>query len=180
MEKEYWDQSSVVKNYFGTAAALFSGDEGAIDRMMSLWAVGATLNVVGANDGDGWNRCKTYEGTAAIRKRYEAMMGPKTRLASANRDARLHVTFTVREVRVEGDVVSAIVTASMNTDERSPRELKVEQMNFTFTLENGKIQKAVENVDWSGAIASHRIAGPDGSLSVQDIGRLTLAAWAIA
>lgn len=170
----------VVETYFAAVAAMRSGDKTAVNKMMSLWGADGVLQVLGGRGDDGWPRSKIYEGSKAIQSRFESMLkSDRVALTGASGKVAVDVKFVVGKIREEGNTVTAMVTATLSTGEDSPRSFQIEEKKFDFTFDKGKIRKVVEDVSWADAVVSQRLERV-GLLSVQDIGRLTLAAWAIA
>lgn len=170
----------LVEVYFAAVAAMRTGDKKAITKMMSLWGPDGVLHVMGGRGEDGWPRSKVYEGPKAIRARFEAMLkSDKVTLTDGRSAVGLDVKFVVGKIREDGNTMTATVTATVSTEEDSPRSFQIEEKKFVFTHESGKLQKVVEDLSWANAVVSRRLESV-GTLSVTDIGRLTLAAWAIA
>lgn len=173
---------NMAKAYFAAVADIRSGNDAGVEKMMSLWADDGVLEVSGGTGEDGWPRRKVYKGSRAIRARFAAMMKPdKVHIIDIDRDVASSVKVVVGEINVDkaSRTATAAVTAALSTDEDTPRSFGIEAKNFVFSFDNEKIQHVSEDVSWSDAVVTFNLMGP-GSLSVQDIGRLTLAAWAIA
>lgn len=178
------ESKKTVEAYFAAVTDLRSGEMGALNNMMSLWKDDGVLNVLAGTGDDGWPRSKVYEGADAILARFKAMVNPeRVKLTDVGKDVGINVKSVVGEVRESGKTVTATVMIIVSTDEDNPRSIHIEENKFAFTFDGGKIQKVIEDVSWSGATVSQKIMSPfvdTKSLSIQDIGRLTLAAWAIA
>jgi hypothetical protein len=170
----------LVKSYFATVAAMRAGEKQAVTKMMALWNPDGVLEVLGGRGDDGWPRSKVYKGTKEIQARFEAMLQASPILLSG---AKGKVGFDVRvmvgDISEKGNTASALVTATVSAGKAGLQSFQIEEKKFVFTFAKDRIQKAVEDVSWSDAVVSNRVTAT-GALSVQDIGRLTLAAWAIA
>ena len=172
---------SVVREYFDEVAAIRTGDSSAVARLMALWDPDAVLHVVGPQGEAGWPR--EYRGSEAIHGRFNDMMNAAKRgveLKPGGAPVGFGVTVVLHSVDVVESKATAHVAITLHTNEKRPRGFEIHSGKFEFEFKSGKLSSVTENVDFNRAIEP-RIAGiRQRDLSVSDIGRLTLAAWAIA
>lgn len=171
----------LVINYFDCMDNLRDGDKGAVEDIMSLWDNDGCLILAGAPKAPGWP--KRYKDCDSIAGRYSNLLeaqGKSFKLSDEKSMVSLSsIKERIRNISLKGNVATATVVASVSTNEDTSRGFEIEG-NFTFTLNNGKIAQLIENVDWSDAVDSRIEKVKIGDLNIDDIGRLTLMAWAIA
>lgn len=185
-----FDPQEIVKRYFQYIRELRNGQQEAVDKLIDLWDKDGVFEFAGAEPVTG-----TYKGRNAIHVLYKNRVkacGMLLRLegkelastdpASA-RDVALGVVDThVNRVRtlggkVKGDGKSQRVAAGWTTvvGTEDKRGFQVSG-NHTFTFKDGKISALK-------IVVAPKADNTDGlfleGLAVNDIGRLSLAAWAV-
>lgn len=160
-------------------ADLRRGDDSAIERLMALWAVDGSLQVRGAPRARDWP--KDYRGAKEIRSRFLKMAKASTSgVTVRGARVRVDVVTVLDSVVVRGRKAVATISSTIRTDEGRSRGFDMRKHKFTFEFSGAQLQSVVEDVDWSGASKSDITGVRLSDLNVTDIGKLTLAAWAIA
>lgn len=177
--KEY---EQMVKDYFSYIRELRSGKEEAIGKLVNMWDPDGTFEFAGAPP-----LTATFQGRNAIhvlyRNRFYANGMPlelelKGKRAGANMDVALGVVDTeVHRMRgMNGSKVVAGWTTVIGTNRGQGFEVSGAH---TFTFKDGKIKtlKVVISPQPEATTKTANLSAED--LSVQDIGELSLAAWAV-
>lgn len=171
----------IVVDYFNGMEDLFAGDSTAIKKLMSLWAQDGILVLTGAPGESEWPR--DYKGSRAVQSRYADMLNMQKqqfKLADAGSTVTIDsIDFCIESISLKGDVATVTLNAGVTTSKKPAIAFDYKR-TFTFTFDKGKIQQLVEHHDWSSAAEAQIERISAAGLSVKDIGRLTLAAWAIA
>ena len=167
----------LVKDYFKQIQALRSGKEQAVDRLVEMWDVDGHFEFAGAPP-----VVATFEGINAIHVLYRNRLlanGMDLKLRGAGKDgldAALGVVDTdVHRVRALEDKVVAGWNTTIGTREGQGFEVSG---SHTFTFRNGKILslKVVVSPRAQEAKAENLSMA---ALTVDDVGQLSLAAWAV-
>ncbi len=178
MNSEVKTNNKLVETYFAYIKELRAGEESAVEKLVELWDSDGVFEFHGAPPVTG-----TFTGRNAIHTLYKnrflangmplKLEGTKSK-ESGNVEAALGVVNTeVHRTRQTDEKVVAAWTTEVGT--KDGRGFQVAG-SHTFTFKDGKIQSlkivvspkpdAAENLSLEG-------------LSVDDIGRLALAAWAV-
>lgn len=168
---------ALVKDYFEEIRALRSGKEEAVERLVGMWDVDGRFEFAGAPP-----VVATFEGINAIHVLYRNRLlanGMGLDLEGTGKDgldAALGVVETdVHRVRAMEDKVVAGWNTTIGTSEGQGFEVSG---SHTFTFRDGKIlslKVVVSPRAQETKAASLSLQG----LSVDDVGQLSLAAWAV-
>lgn len=164
----------IVEHYFELIRDLRKGDEAAVDKLMELWAPDGVFEFAGAPPVVG-----TFKGAMAIRTLYHNRV-QNYRMSVAPEDAKREenldlVDTKVLRIRRSGTKILAGWTTTVGTS--TGRGFDVGG-SHQFTFEKGKIKKM--RVLTSGkAQPSELERFALKGLGVQDVGRLSLAAWPV-
>jgi ketosteroid isomerase-like protein len=171
-------REQIVDEYFRLIDGLRTGVEGSVERLVELWHPDGTFEFAGAPPVTG-----TYQGRNAIHVLYKnrfhssgmavALAGPGTEGRKA-REAALGVVKTEvqRTRRVGNKVVAGWTTVIGTTDERGFEVTG----SHTFTFERDKI-RSLKVVITPKPRQTRTLSMEE--LTVDDIGRLALAAWPV-
>jgi ketosteroid isomerase-like protein len=172
------DHERIVGEYFAHIRDLRAGNAAAVDRLMELWDSDGTFEFSGAPPLTG-----TYHGRMAIRTLYKNRLnasGMQLRLHGATPDRRQEIEAAlgavetdVNRTRVLDEKIVAGWTTTIGTREGQGFQVSG---SHTFTFKDGKILSL--RVVASPKADMHRTLRLEG-LGIDDIGRLTLAAWAV-
>lgn len=170
----------VVKNYFDYIRQLRNGDAEAVERLLALWDDDGTFEFAGSPPVNG-----TFRGKNAIHVLYKNRLlasgmhlqfeGAPLRNMAAD-DIRLGIVDT--EVKTTRPLEQKIVSAWQTTIGTSDGRGFEVAGSHVFTFENGKI-KTLKITISPRPERTEREALSLESLTVSDIGRLALAAWAV-
>lgn len=167
----------VVDTYFKLIRDLRNGDEKSVPRLMELWDQDGTFEFAGSPPVVG-----TFRGAAAINTLYKNRLnasGMRLTLetsAAKSQDVTLGVVDTeVTHVRTNGNRVVAGWRTTVGTEENKGYDVAGSHL---FTFENGKIKSLRISVS-PKADQSHSANLRLTDLTVTDVGRLSLAAWAV-
>jgi hypothetical protein len=171
------DATDVVKRYFELIRALRAGDPSSVDALMSLWDDDGTFEFKGPPPLVG-----TFRGAMAIRTLYHNRLkanGMPLSLemkSGGQQDVLLGVVDTdVTNIRRDGARVLAGWRTTIGTQQNQGYDVPGSHI---FTFKGGKIKSL--RVSVSAKPAASRIAHLDlAKLAVSDVGRLSLAAWAV-
>lgn len=167
----------VVNTYFKLIRDLRGGDEKSVPRLMELWDQDGTFEFAGSPPVVG-----TFKGAMAIHTLYKNRLGTSgmrvsldTRSAKSQ-DVTLGVVDTeVTNMRTNGSRVVAGWRTTIGTEENVGFDVAGSHL---FTFENGKIKSLRVSVS-PKPDQSHLQNLRAESLSVTDVGRLSLAAWPV-
>src|SRR5437764_226075 len=167
----------IVKLYFALIKDLRSGKEGSVERLTELWQPDGTFQFVGSPEVNA-----TFQGINAInvlyKNRFKAngmpvkLEGAKPLGADATAALGVVDTEVVKTAMVDDKIVASWKT-SVGTNKRFGF---VVGGSHTFRFHDGKISSLKVSI-------SPKAEGTPnldiGALSVKDVGRLSLAAWAV-
>lgn len=169
--------AELVEQYFKLIAQLRSGEHNAVEGLMELWHDDGVFEFAGSPPVVG-----TFKGRMAIHTLY------KNRLNTSG--MRLHLDFgrenlremslgivdtQVSHVRNKENQVIAGWRTTIGTNDGHGFDIAGSHM---FTFENGKIKNLRVNIS-PKPDKSHNERLTSADLSVQDVGRLSLAAWPV-
>jgi ketosteroid isomerase-like protein len=164
----------VVERYFELIRDLRKGDECAVDKLMELWAPDGVFEFGGAPPVVG-----TFKGAMAIRTLYHnRVQSCRMSVAAegAKRDERLGIVDTqVIRIRRSGTKILAGWTTTVGTSEDRGFDMGG---SHQFTFERGKIKK-LRVLTSAKATESQLERLSLKGLKVEDVGRLSLAAWPV-
>lgn len=174
------DHEKIVKTYFSYIKDLRAGKDGAVDRLVSLWHEDGVFEFAGAPPVTG-----TFRGRNAIHVLYQNRLHAngmklgsrlKGKKGEASMQAALGVVDTeVNRVRAMDDKLVAGWTTTIGTDRKQGFEVSGAH---TFTFLDGKIS-SLKVVVSPRAETAERVGLSMEELAVDDIGQLSLAAWAV-
>jgi len=165
-------REKVVKEFFGHLKAIHSGKVEAIDKMLALWDDEGVVKLIGlypyAGEFVGINAISVlYHNVARSAGMPLQLKGGKMKTTLAPRK------FEIESIHSVGDKVVATWRTEITTSEKVGFEMSG---GDTFYFKEGKISRDMCTMSTRPA----EIKGFNlGSLSVNDIGRLALAAWAV-
>lgn len=178
-QREY---EQMVKDYFSYIRELRSGKEEAIGKLVEMWDVDGVFEFAGAPP-----LTATFQGRNAIhvlyRNRFYANGMPlKLELKGKRAGSDLNMALGVVDTEVHrmrgmnGSKVVAGWTTVIGTDQGQGFEVSGAH---TFTFKDGKIKtlKVVISPQPEAVTKTANLSADE--LSVQDIGELSLAAWAV-
>lgn len=177
MKPEKFDKhEDVVNLYFERVNDLRTGKEDAVDRLVDMWDVDGTFEFAGAPPVSG-----TFHGRNAIHALYKNRLlanGMALRLETSRpgqpSEAALGVVSTKpRRVRVMNDKVVVGWVTEIATGDKQGFSVSG---SHTFTFKDGKIQSLKVVVSPKADEVPHFDLS---ALAVDDIGRLSLAAWMV-
>lgn len=178
-QREY---DRMVKDYFAYVRELRSGKEEAVSKLVGMWDADGVFEFAGAPP-----LTATFQGRNAIHVLYKNRflannMPLKLELKGKNAGGDMNVALGVVDTEVHrtrgmnGSKVVAGWTTVIGTDRGQGFEVSGAH---TFTFQNGKIKtlKVVISPQPEATMKTANLSAED--LSVQDIGELSLAAWAV-
>ena len=167
----------IVNKYFKLIRDLRNGVEKSVPQLMELWDQDGTFEFAGSPPVIG-----TFKGAMAINTLYKnrlnaSGMGVKLETKSAKpQDVTLGVVDTeVTHLRTNGNRVAVGWRTTIGTKESQGFDVAGSHL---FTFENGKIKNLRVSVS-PKADESHLETLRLTDLSVNDVGRLSLAAWPV-
>lgn len=167
----------VVSKYFTLVRALRNGDESSVGKLMELWHEDGVFEFAGTPPVTG-----TFSGAAAIQTLYKNRLqssGMAVRVDSPKlkgREVSLGVVDTeVTHVRVNGKRVIAAWRTTVGTEEGHGFDVAG---SHVFTFEEDKIKSLRITVSPKADESVVKELKRD-DLSITDVGRLSLAAWAV-
>jgi hypothetical protein len=170
----------IVKNYFSYVRELRAGKEEAVDKLMELWDADGVFEFAGAPP-----LVATFQGRNAIHVLYKNRLlanGMPLQLDFKNKNkAKVDVNVALGVVDTEvhrmremnGNKMVAGWTTVIGTDRGQGFEVSGAH---TFTFRDGKIRNIKVVISPQPAATANLSAD---ELAVDDIGRLSLAAWAV-
>lgn len=175
-------REELIQQYFSLIRELRAGSEEAVDQLMSLWDDDGVFEFAGAPPVVG-----TFKGRAAIQTLY------KNRAKAADMQMRLQGMPTARDVAlgVVDTSINRIRSLATEPDAEAPDRVAVGWTTKIGTSDNRGFEVSGNHtfVFRGDHIASLKVVvspKPDKSeglsldgLAVDDIGRLSLAAWAV-
>jgi ketosteroid isomerase-like protein len=167
----------VVKKYFELIRSLRAGDETSVPRLMELWDPDGTFDFAGAPPLVG-----TFKGAIAIQTLYSNRVkagGMTVQLdtpSTKQRDVTLGVVDTeVTHLRTDGNRAVVGWRTTIGTKENQGFDVAGSHL---FTFRDGKIKSL--RVSVSPKPDQSRLQNLTvADLSVEDVGRLSLAAWPV-
>ncbi len=166
----------VAKKYFSLINELRNGREGSIDGLMELWHPDGTFDFCGSSPVVG-----SFKGSMAINALYKNRLcanGMSVKLGSGKelRETAMGIVETdVTHMREKENKVIAGWRTTIGTKEGTGFDVAGSHM---FTIEDGKITSLRVNVSHKADQSKLSDLTLD-NLSVQDVGRLSLAAWPV-
>jgi len=167
----------IVKRYFELIRELRAGDNDAVPKLMDLWDPDGTFEFAGSPPVVG-----AYHGAAAITTLYKnrANSGGMKMKAETKGPAAADVTLGVVEtdvshIKVNGKRVVAAWKTTVGTQEGHGFDVAGSHL---FTFDGDKIKNLRITVS-PKPDPSHMKSLKLDALSVNDVGRLSLAAWAV-
>ncbi len=157
-EERGGDRQSIVKQYFAAYHDIRSGKEDAVDRMLDLWDEEGELAFVGPPPASA-----DFRGEFALRTLFKS-------IATSRGDG---AKLDLQDVEVRGD--KAVARWTLRSESGKSAGLAIDGAN-TFQFKGDKIRR-VDLVTNAHPAEGSRLTIKD--LSVTDIGRLALAAWAV-
>lgn len=177
MKPEKLEQrEELVRTYFERVNDLREGKEEAVDQLVDMWDVDGTFEFAGAPPVNG-----TFRGRNAIHALYRNRLranGMPVRLQSSRAgrpgDAELGLVSTKpKRIRVMDDKVVVGWATEIGTSDKQGFGVSG---SHTFTFKDGKILSLAVVVSPKADEVSHFDLS---TLAVDDIGRLSLAAWMV-
>jgi len=181
VDKAETKHEKIVEHYFNLIRKLRAGEQGSVEKLVDLWETDGRFEFAGAPP-----VTATFEGRHAIhvlyRNRFEAN-GMPLRLEGTDgyKDERqlevaLGVVDTeVHRIRMIDERVVAGWTTTIGTSDQ--RGFKISG-SHTFTFRDGRVASLKIVVSPRADEAPNADLSLEG-LAVEDIGRLSLAAWAV-
>ncbi len=167
----------MVNDYFKLINKLRKGDESSVELLMNLWHPEGIFEFAGTPPVIG-----TYKGAVAIRTLYKNRLnssGMKLKLDMGKqklREVSLGIVETeVTHLREKDNQIIAGWRTTIGTEDGRGFDVAGSHM---FTIEDGKIKNLRLNIS-PKADTSQMKSLSLNDLSVQDIGRLSLAAWPV-
>lgn len=173
---------SVVQNYISLINGIrFSGEASAIDTLMTLWE---PTGVFEFTDTPGFPTL--YSGSAAIRSRYEAMLHAGELVlaleGTGGGAAQTQLGPTLNRlvgVTPNANGVNATVATCYSTADGRGFQVQTNTFVFTFNPRSGRLSYVTERVSMDAVDCTLLAGTTRENLSVNDIGRISLAAWAV-
>jgi ketosteroid isomerase-like protein len=169
--------ADIVERYFSLIHDLRNGDEESVPRLMDLWDTDGTFEFAGASPVIG-----TFHGAVAIRTLYQNRLRANGRkvtvetTAATPEDLTLGVVEThVTHVRTNGDRVAAGWRTTIGTTEGQGFDVAGSHL---FVFDGDKIKSLRVTVS-PKADQSQLAELRAERLTVNDVGRLSVAAWAV-
>ena len=169
-------EPAVIK-YFKLVRALRNGDESSVGKLMEMWQEDGVFEFAGTPPVTG-----VFSGAAAIQTLYKNRLkssGMAVRVDSTKikaREVSLGIVDTeVTHVRTNGKRIVAAWRTTIGTDKGHGFDVAG---SHVFTFEDGKIKNLRIMVSPKPE-ESHLKELKRDDLSVTDVGRLSLAAWAV-
>lgn len=169
--------AKLVKEYFKLIGMLRSGDESSIEKLMNLWHPDGVFEFAGSPPVVG-----TFKGHLAINTLYKNRLqssGMKVNLDMGKeklRETSLGIVDTqVSHLREKEDQLIAGWKTTIGTKQGQGFDIAGSHL---FTFENGKIKNLRVNISPKHDKSQNEKLST-AELSVQDVGRLSLAAWPV-
>jgi ketosteroid isomerase-like protein len=170
------NQKDIVNRYFKLIRDLRNGDEASVPRLMELWHHDGTFEFAGSPPVEG-----TFKGAVAIQALYQnrlraSGMGLRVETKKKPREVTLGVVDTeVTHTKVNGNRVIAAWRTTAGTEEGLGFDVSGAHV---FVFEGDKIKNLRITVS-PKPDESHLESLKFSDLTVNDVGRLSLAAWAV-
>lgn len=170
------ENEKVAEQYFQLISGLRQGDETAIDKLTDLWTDDGVFEFAGTAPVIG-----TYTGKMAINSLYRNRFfanGMDVKLGGEEhlRIATMGIVETeVTHIREKENQVIAGWVTTIGTTEGEGFDISGSHL---FTIEAGKIKNLKLNVSSKFEKSHDKSLSPD-KLTIQDVGRLSLAAWPV-
>ncbi len=170
-------EEKIVKNYFELIQDLRNGDERSVKKLMKLWDDNGVFEFSGSAPLIG-----TYKGEVAIRTLYNNRLksnGMPMKLNAGNESLKSYslgvVKTDISHMRTKGNNVIAGWKTTIGTEEGLGFDVAGSHL---FTIEDGFIKSLRVTISPKPEMSSLKNLSME-SLSIQDIGRLSLAAWPV-
>lgn len=168
---------ALVENYFSAISALRNGASASVDNLMNLWHPEGTFEFAGSAPVVG-----KFVGETAIRTLYKNRLNsngmPLTLELSGQNAVNVNLGLVVTDLshlRYKDDQIIVGWKTTIGTTSGQGFDVAGSHL---FTFEDGKISKLRVNVSPKADESTEQSLSLSG-LSVQDVGRLSLAAWPV-